>query len=122
MKTYKQKLRECGVHWDWNTTKGELKDLIRQYDIEKDEARKKNLKILEICGLPEYFDLNHIHLHLDDLSKFVNFRKRLPTFEEVKAIGSHQNFSFWFNKEMNGDDFNSVWVYPSEIYHLYHSL
>lgn len=122
MKTYKTQLRELGISWQWNSTKGQLKALIRAHNDKQNVAYNKTKNILKICGLPYYFDLNHIHLHIDDLAKFVNFRKRLPTFEEVKAIRNSINFKFWFNKEMNGTDENSVWTYPSEIYSLYHNL
>lgn len=122
MKTYKTQLRELGLSWDWRATKGQLKALIRGYNDKQKIAYNKTKNVLKICGLSDDYDLNHIHLHIDDLAKFVNFRKRLPTFDEVKSIRSSINFKFWFNKEMNGDDYNSVWVYPSEIYSLYKSL
>jgi hypothetical protein len=122
MKTYKQLLRECGINWWPMAKKGDLKKLVKDFEERKRQIEQLNKDICNICGLPEYFDFNHIHLFIDDLYKFVKLKQRLPTFEEVKEIRSFPDFKFWFNNHMNGTDENSVWVYPSEIWTKYNSL
>lgn len=121
MKTYKQRCREFGLSWPWNATKGELKRILNEYYEFTNNQKNKYATIAEITG----FSTDHIErisMNMDDLKKFVKLKGRLPTITERTEISTFRDFKFWFNHHMNGDDFNSVWVYPSEIYHLYHSL
>lgn len=112
MKTYKQRCLELGLSWPWNATKGELKSTLNKYYEFTNNQKTKYATIATITGLSTD-EVQKISMNVDDLSKFVKFKGRLPTIDERKEIITFIDFKFWFNHHMNGDDFNSVWVYPS---------